>query len=272
MKKIGAYIVVALIGVMLAVCLAGCGGSSSSGSAPNGSASTSADESSASVADEPANEPVYVMTKHVAYAPDGTEMMVNEYAFDEQGRATSWHMASAGNGSGGGMERTWEYSDYTPEGYYQKMTSSDGIESVLKYTIENGRAMKLEQDNGQVTEYERYDSGSIKSMTTLSEQSTVVAEYDENGYQISSTYTPKQSSGGVETKFAYEWSFDEAGKPVSCVKVDADAKQELAIECDDAGNIVKVTNSEGAVQEEFEYAKIENPCDARLYNETKVIM
>ena len=252
------------MGVTLAIGLVGCGGSSSGGSASSGT-----DESSDSVA----NEPIYVVSKSVMYAPDGTEMSVNEYAYDEQGRATSWRTVSAGNGSNGGMERTWEYSDFTPEGYYQKMSASDGVEATLKYTIENGRVMKVEYDNGQTVEHERYDSGSIKSTTQASEQSTVVVEYDENGYQTSYTYTPKQSSGGVETKVAYEWTFDEAGKPVSCVKGDAaagaDAKQERAIECDDAGNIVKVTDSDGNLLVEFEYTKIDDPCDARLYNEVK---
>ena len=265
MKKINALIAVGILGALLAVCLAGCGGSGSASASASGSASSAA-----------ASEPVYLVSKRTMYDNNGNVAFVTEYTYDDQGRSLKVHSTSPANEGNSGIDQTREYSDFTPEGRYQKVTSSDGQEWTYTYTVENGQVTKSENSAGETSEYEYYGNGTPKRYTTTSENGETIIEFDENGYQTSSVLTPKKEGFyGGETVF--EWTFDEAGKPVSCIRETTSTmpgngqtnREEFTIACDDEGNIVKITNSDGNVVSELEYVKIDNPIETLRHGMTK---
>ena len=88
--------------------------------------------------------------------------------------------------------------------------------------------------------------------------------------------TPKKEGFyGGETVF--EWTFDEAGKPVSCIRETTSTmpgngqtnREEFTIACDNAGNIATVTSSDGNVVAELEYVKIDAPLEKLRHGVTK---
>lgn len=177
---------------------------------------------------------------------------------------------------------TYEYSDFTPEGYPQTLvqtaeggTAVQTSTSKTTYTMENGRATtaRTVTEEGFTTmesTYTYHANGKIRSQTDridLGSQAVLnTTTYDENGLPLQQSVENSfsGSSGSTATKASYEWTFDTAGNPAGYTLTTSNSDglastTEYQVKCDDHGNIVRVLDAQGNTVSEIEYVQIDNP-------------
>lgn len=262
MKKISKVaFTAALVGAM-ALVLVACGGSSSGSAASESAASSDA------------TQDVYAMTKATFYEEDGTVKEVDTYERDEHGntvqQTTQMHLG------GNDTESVVKY-ETDENGYTVALTQPDGQEVTYEITLDGDKPLKSAGSNGAVTEYQYYDNGMVKEITSqFSDEYTGVISYDEDGYLKERASSFKN---GNKANIAYTWEFDGSNNPASITVEEIEKSEDVSvgglsagkytIECDADGNIVKVAKADsGDVVFEREYAKVDNPSACCRLNST----
>lgn len=224
---------------VLAVGLAGCGGSGSKG-------------------------PVYLKTKQTYYdTSSGKVQSQMTWEYDSNGNKTKRVTVMSKNGSKVVVEDT--YGGFDQDGYPATHSATDGSEthdSTYEYTKENGRVTKAAESNGSEVLYTYYDDGKVKTTkSTSSSGATTLYEYDESGYVIKSEGSGGSSGDSSRTMM---WMKDDKGHPAEMVfnSASSDKSQvpvKYTVQCDDSGNIIRVYTALGKLYEGVEYAKVDSP-------------
>lgn len=260
MRKLTKIAVAAAMAALVAVCLAACGGGSSS-------AGGSAASSSASAA---SYDPIYVV-KHVTMyssmldesgkATETWESGSWDFEYDEHGNRTQWTATSINPQTNESQTNKYTYSDFDENGYVGSYVTPDGTKITTEWTIEDGHAVKSVSSSVQTIEYTYYADGKLKSQHIVRDEGQdVTVEFDENGRQAHQVTV----GGDYPQTIDYEWTLDDQGRAVSkkatTTMTDTGQvnEQEYTYELDENGNVSTVYMN-GAVSQEIEYQKIDNP-------------
>ena len=262
MKKFGKIVGIAFLAAFAVLCLTACGGG-------GGSASGSAASSSDSAAN--AYEPIYVI-KHVTMysntydesAGEITEHLKTgswDYEYDEHGNRTKWVATNTNPQTNESQTNTYTYSDFDENGYAGSSLGADGTKSTTEWTIEDGHAVKSVSTSGVTCEYSYYADGKLKSQRFVYDDGRdTTVEYDENGRPAHQVTVGGDHPQTVD----YEWTLDDQGRAVSSKRTSTMTdtgevhESESTYEYDENGNISAVC-FHGAVSQEIEYQKIDNP-------------
>lgn len=256
MKKLSKIIGIAFVAAFAALCLTACGGGSGSAASSGSSAA--------------AHEPIYVI-KHVtmySYMMDENGTVTEtweagswDYEYDDHGNKTQWTATNINPNTKESQTNTYVYSDYDENGYAGATVQPDGTSSTTEWTVEDGHAVKNASSTGSTAEFTYYADGKLKSQHIVyNDGRDVIVEYDENGRPSHQVIEGGQYPQTID----YAWTLDDQGRAVSSKRTTTMTntgevhENEMTYEYDENGNISTVYTN-GAMSQELEYQKIDNP-------------
>ena len=136
----------------------------------------------------------------------------------------------------------------------------------MTYETSGDLVKKRVHGSGWYVEYEYYQDGKLKTVSSVSTGIDTKREYDENGLVRAQRWDYSTKSD-EDSKTFYLWELDSSGNPKGYKSqhgsesevIDLSSAKMHRVVCDDNGNIVEVYNSEERMELKREYVTIRRP-------------
>ena len=217
---------------------------------------------------------VYTMVREVAYASDGSELLVWSADLDEHGNAARTFLGQsfADDSSSVRSDVSFDGLGGMVSSRTERSYTSDG--ETAEGTVDE--LIIVDERSGRVESYVREDtvallgygaSGKVNRVMylySLNELGGNVTDYDDRGLPVAvGNVDGRDETGQIEVVpwAAMEWAFDDAGRPVEVrvINVDTGGEWRFSVETDEHGNVVAIYGPDGSPGFEFAYEYVENP-------------
>lgn len=209
--------------------------------------------------------PIYRVSKETKYS-NGKVHTESAYGYDRRGNMTRKSVEYFKDGVSDGSKSVTEFSDFDKLGCFHAFNSEGGTPQNVTYETSGDLVKKRVHGSGWYVEYEYYQDGKLKTVSSVSTGIDTKREYDENGLVRAQRWDFSTKSD-EDSKTFYLWELDSSGNPKGYKSqhgsesevIDLSSAKMHRVVCDDNGNIVEVYNSEERMELKREYVTIRRP-------------